>query len=184
MSNLCRGEPRLTLDEISARAWRKIHLFQKEVTEAAKVFDASTAQYRVSATPDAPPQQRQFSALEKLPDEILLMIMENLDIESLFWLSHVSKQFLVLSFDRVFESKSRWHNFRRVADGLIFEVRSIKPARARTGPPSLRDLPHRVALSLPSSWRPENKCVTPPNESEQDEGEMMVDVMARTGRNH
>ncbi|KAI0392329.1 hypothetical protein F5Y17DRAFT_477772, partial [Xylariaceae sp. FL0594] len=59
-----------------------------------------------------------LSPLERLLEEILLLIMSCLDYESLYRLSETSELFLRLSFDDVFESDAAWRAFRHTVDRL------------------------------------------------------------------
>ncbi|KAI0400376.1 hypothetical protein F4802DRAFT_602088 [Xylaria palmicola] len=58
------------------------------------------------------PRSRRLSAIERLPDEILVMMMGDLDFRSLHFLSGITDLFQRLSQDRMIQGNLCWGTFR------------------------------------------------------------------------
>ncbi|KAI1344135.1 hypothetical protein F5Y15DRAFT_410986 [Xylariaceae sp. FL0016] len=108
-------------DESRTRAWGLVRRHHGVVADAAKKLKTLEAQ---CVEEERHPSQHRLSALERLPDEILVHVMVLLDNESLYRLSQTTAKFLRLSFDKEFEASGDWRAFRHTVDAL-----SIGPKR-------------------------------------------------------
>ncbi|KAI2642713.1 hypothetical protein GGS21DRAFT_486538 [Xylaria nigripes] len=108
------------------QTWLTIRAQSREIEQAAKRLQTST-----TTSPQAEHQTPQpRSAIERLPEEVLLAIMACLDYESLYRLSQASPYFLRLSFDDVFELDPGWRTFRFTVDSLVVGPRGRLFCRA------------------------------------------------------
>ncbi|KAI1822974.1 hypothetical protein F4861DRAFT_356601 [Xylaria intraflava] len=101
------------LEENQAQAWRSVRENKNQIEKAARRLQTID----VEPEPDAPSPQL-LSPLERLPEELLILIMQCLDHESLYRLSQTTAHFLRLSFDNVFEMDAAWRAFRHTVDLL------------------------------------------------------------------
>ncbi|RWA12164.1 hypothetical protein EKO27_g2943 [Xylaria grammica] len=104
-----------TLDTF--QAWRSVREHYNQIKKAASQLEAITMKAHASFE-TSPSRTPPLSALERLPEETLIAIMEYLDYESLYRLSQMTGYFLRLSFDGVFEKDPSWRIFRYTIDGL------------------------------------------------------------------
>ncbi|KAI8952386.1 hypothetical protein F4801DRAFT_229422 [Xylaria longipes] len=100
-----------------AEAWRNIRQHQRQVEDAASRLKAISIEAQAPLE-SKPPHSRPLSLFERLPEEVLIAIMEYLDYESLYRLSQTTRYFLRLSFDIAFESDPSWRTFRHTVDSL------------------------------------------------------------------
>ncbi|KAI0437179.1 hypothetical protein F4803DRAFT_172888 [Xylaria telfairii] len=111
-------EPRQRrLETSQTEAWRSIRQSRCQVEDAASRLKAISIE-AMAPLESKSPRSRPLSSLEKLPEEILIAIMEYLDYESLYRLSQTTGYFLRLSFDSTFESDPTWRTFRHTVDLL------------------------------------------------------------------
>ncbi|KAJ8115087.1 hypothetical protein ONZ43_g4748 [Nemania bipapillata] len=115
-----------------ARAWRSIREHRQEVRKAANLLRARGIGVQIFEEQE-PLHVRPRSALESLPDEILVSIMEYLDYGSLYRLSQTTGEFLRLSFDGIFEVDAEWRTFRYTIDRYFHEEDS-RMTGLRSGP--------------------------------------------------
>ncbi|KAI1125038.1 hypothetical protein F5Y10DRAFT_284543 [Nemania abortiva] len=119
-----------TFASSQALAWRGIRDHRHVVENAARRLGGLSLATQLPQEPD-PPNPRPSSALEKLPEEVLIAIMECLDYESLYRLSQTTGYFLRLSFDSVFELDPEWRTFRYTVDEYFHELGIEIGARTR-----------------------------------------------------
>jgi serine/threonine protein kinase len=117
MSKTFLEQEPLSLEASQASAWGSIRQHHDNVETAASRLSTIRFEEEPSIDPDSS-HHHILSALERLPEEVLLAVMEYLDYESLYRLSQTTGYFLRLSFDSVFESDSAWRVFRHTVDGL------------------------------------------------------------------
>ncbi|KAI0976124.1 hypothetical protein F4678DRAFT_482369 [Xylaria arbuscula] len=99
---------------VAPPAWRSIRDHHYQIEEAATRLNAA-----VTKTPEQPEEEpHPSSAIESLPEEVLVAIMEYLDYGSLYRLSQTTGYFLRLSFDIIFELDASWRTFRHTVDRL------------------------------------------------------------------
>ncbi|KAI0549451.1 hypothetical protein F4679DRAFT_271934 [Xylaria curta] len=104
-------------DTSQADAWRSIRQSQRQVEDAASRLTAISIEMQAPLESNTS-HSRPLSSLEKLPQEVLIAIMEYLDYESLYHLSQTTRYFLRLSFDGAFELDASWRTFRHTVDSL------------------------------------------------------------------
>ncbi|KAI0115903.1 hypothetical protein GGR51DRAFT_367420 [Nemania sp. FL0031] len=176
-----------------AQAWRSVREQWREVGKTAILLQAAILKTRPPQEPESP-NSRRLSALERLPEEVLIAIMERLDYESLYRLSQTTGYFLRLSFDNVFELDPGWRTFRHTIDEYFHEYRRgiglhSEPRRRvldwanwRARKPNSTQLvlaldPEPSGQPKPAQEPPEPKSVTG-DVDDGDEGETMLHFMA------
>ncbi|KAI0540826.1 hypothetical protein GGR58DRAFT_89186 [Xylaria digitata] len=128
-----------------------------------------------------------MSALQKLPEEILITIMGYLDYESLYRLSQTSCGFLRLSFDNVFESDPSWRTFRYAVDGLsngprrrVMDGTKFPPRAPVTAQELLPPQPRpELSGKLGSAQKYAEEGGAASDIGDEFEGETIVEFMAR-----
>jgi len=151
-----------SLNPTQSSAWASIRQHQDEVAKAASRLEtltlAPTEHESDLTTPaTAAVAARPLSALERLPEEILLEIMKGLDHESLYRFSQTTGYFLRLSFDEVFESDGAWRTFRHTVDYLNGGGAGKRVQHGIGAGIGIGDEPRRtgkkpLGTSAPSSW--------------------------------
>ncbi|TGJ78658.1 hypothetical protein E0Z10_g10102 [Xylaria hypoxylon] len=174
------------------QAWRSVREHHHQINKAASRLNSikiKTQEFLEASSSQA----HELSALEGLPEEILIAVMEYLDYESLYRLSQTTGYFLRLSFDSVFESDPSWRTFRHTIDGLsngprrrVLDRTKCQPRAPvlsqelllpRHGPASAfepKSCSKPVSVHHPS----EENGITSDIEDE-DEGETMLEFMTR-----
>ncbi|KAJ8125753.1 hypothetical protein O1611_g7884 [Lasiodiplodia mahajangana] len=176
-----------------AQAWGNIRERWREVGKTAIRLTRVSLRTQPPQEPD-PPNPRNLSALERLPEEVLIAIMQCLDHESLYRFSQTTGYFLRLSFDSVFELDPAWRTFRYTIDQYFHERE--REAGLRSGPrrrvldwekwrarnPNPAPL---ISSSKPESsgepdlvQRPPEPASATRDAGDEDEGETMLDFMA------
>ncbi|KAI1306380.1 hypothetical protein F5Y03DRAFT_354602 [Xylaria venustula] len=158
-------------------AWRSIREHHNQIEKAATRLNAVGT--KTPEQPEAEP--RPLSALESLPEEVLVAIMEYLDYGSLYRLSQTTGYFLRLSFDIIFELDASWRTFRDTVDRLSYGPK----CRVLDGAQLSRDA---LALILDPGTDDRSKLLKDLSESggavcseaeDEGEGETMLEFMAR-----
>lgn len=163
-----------------SQAWKSVREHHHQIEKAAsrlKAIDIKTQEQPEESSSEPHP----LSALERLPEEILITIMEYLDYESLYRLSQTTGYFLRLSFDIVFEFDASWRTFRHTVDRLS----NGPKRRVLDGAQSSR---HTPAFILEPQSDDKSEPTIQPSEAggatfdtnDEDEGEIMLEFMARS----
>ncbi|KAI1155014.1 hypothetical protein F4825DRAFT_108542 [Nemania diffusa] len=147
-------KPGQSFGSSQTQAWGSIREHRHEVEKAASRLGAVSMEAQPSPEP-TPINSRPSSALERLPDEVLIAIMGYLDHESLYRLSQTTGDFLRLSFDSVFEQDPSWKTFRYTVDQYFHD--QDKETELRSGP-------RRRVLDW-ARWRARNPVVAQESQS-------------------
>ncbi|KAF2970950.1 hypothetical protein GQX73_g2534 [Xylaria multiplex] len=164
----------------NSEAWRGVREHHHQIIEAASRLEA--IRIRTLASPEeSSSHAHSLSALQRLPEEVLVTIMGYLDYESLYRLSQTSSGFLRLSFDSVFESDPSWRTFRHAIDGLSNGPRRRVLGKAKCPPRT----PVMAQELLPPQPKPESNSESGSAQKYAEEsgatseGETIVEFMAR-----
>ncbi|KAI1421687.1 hypothetical protein F5Y12DRAFT_689337 [Xylaria sp. FL1777] len=161
------------------QAWGSVREHRNQIEKAAKRL--KTVETKANEQPEASSAQpHPLSAIEKLPEEVLISIMEYLDYESLYRLSQTTGHFLRLSFDIVFELDSSWRTFRHTVDRLSYgpQGRVFDAARPSQNSPAVI-LDHGLDVKPEPIKQPSKESGAIFDTDDGGEGETMLEFMAR-----
>ncbi|CAJ2506329.1 Uu.00g004590.m01.CDS01 [Anthostomella pinea] len=211
MRSVFLGPEQKRFAESQARAWAIIRRHHVAIGKAAERMIAINfsgepqrqpphdvgAASKEMKTEIVQPPRSPLSRLESLPEEIHMQIMRLLDHESLYRLSQTTGQFLRLSFDSAFEADAGWRAFRHTADCLGDGPRRRivdGTGQAQGTAAEVKGADYSGLDSCPERWRRNEDAVGFDGEGSKpksglvrsdedgDEGETMLEFMARQGR--